>query len=180
MKNSDPGLERFRFNPPQSLHHQQVIAATWMGNSMLDYLLYIPKAELPEGGAWIDVLHATNLPNLISGGAAHRDDQLRDFQLMGYYTEGGNIVEQDHGWKIEDVGGGNLYITEDGGDDSLVVPIGIIVRIGRRPPKLCERNDVHDFGDGTYSLKAQPNVRLMDEEEYRELHEALRLGSEGN
>lgn len=133
MKTPDQGLERFRFNPPISLHHQQVIAAIWMGNSMLDYLLYIPKAELPEGGAWIDVIHATDLPNLVAGGASRRDDQLRDFELMGYYTEGGNIVEQNHGWKIEDVGGGNVYITEDGGDDSLVVPIGILVRVGRRP-----------------------------------------------
>lgn len=172
MKNSDPGLERFRFNPPQSLHVQQVIAATWMGNSMLDYLLYIPKTDIPEGGAWCDVIHATNLPNLISGGASRRDDQLRDFQLMGYYTEGGNIVEQDHGWRLEDVGGGNLYITEDGGDDSLVVPIGIIVRVGRRPAKLSERTDVVSLGNGSYCLRNDPNVHLMD------LEERARIGTE--
>jgi hypothetical protein len=162
MKNSDLGLERFRFNPPQSLHVQQVIAATWMGNSMLDYLLYIPKTDIPEGGAWVDVIHATDLPNLISGGAARKDDQLRDFQLMGYYTEGGNIVEQDHGWKLEDVGGGNIYITEDGGDDSLVVPIGIIVRVGRRPAKLSERDDMISLGNGSYQSRIHPNQHHMD------------------
>ena len=164
MSKIDSGLERFRFSPPKSLHVQQVIAATWMGDSLIDYLLYIPLTDIPEGGAWVDVVHATNMPNMISGGASRKDDQLRDFQLMGYYTEGGNIVEQDTGWKLEDVGGGNIYVTDDGAALA-VVPIGIVLRIGRRPAKLCERDDVVSLGNGSYCLRNSPHVNLMDESE---------------
>lgn len=164
MSKIDSGLERFRFSPPMSLQVQQVIAATWMGNSMIDYLLYIPLTDIPDGGAWVDVVHATNLPNMISGGASRKDDQLRDFQLMGYYTEGGSLVEQDTGWKLEDVGGGNLYVTDDESEVP-VVPIGIILRIGRRPAKLSERDDTVSLGNGSYTLRNDPNVHLMDLEE---------------
>jgi hypothetical protein len=135
-----------------------------MGDSLIDYLLYIPLTDIPDGGAWVDVVHATNLPNMISGGASRKDDQLRDFQLMGYYTEGGSLVEQDTGWKLEDVGGGNIYVTDDG-SVLPVMPIGVVLRIGRRPAKLCECTDVVSLGNGSYCLKDSPHVHLMDESE---------------
>lgn len=126
---------RFRLKPPIDFNGMDVLAATWQPGGLMDYLAYIPVSSIPEGGAWVDLQHITNLPNLMWQGLTKKDDRVTGYQLMGYYTEAGTLVETDVGWSVDDVGGGNAYIVPTYGEQP-VTPVGIIVSVSRCPVVL--------------------------------------------
>lgn len=130
-------VERFALKLPQSFTIKQVIAATLsydQGRNTMDYLLYIPANDIPEGGVWVDVIQLTNLPRVISGGAAREDDQVDAVDLLGYFDQAAQFHETCYGWTAEAVGDGNYYVTDAEVPDGAQQPErveGIVLRIAR-------------------------------------------------
>lgn len=130
-------MGRFALKLPQSFTNKQVIAATLsydQGRNCMDYLLYIPIGDLPEKGAWFDVVQLTNLPRVIGGHAAREDDQVDAVDLLGYFDQAAQFHETCHGWSIEAVGAGNYYITDAEVPEGTRQPDkveGIVLRVAR-------------------------------------------------
>lgn len=179
MNENDIG--RFALRLPRDFAKQEVVAATWgmAGVSQVDYLLYVPAANVPEGGAWIDVIHATNLENMIAADATKPDDVLVGFAVLGYFNLQGQFQQDAEPWGIEDVGGGNLYVTWSDRDPEHVAA-GLIVRIARRAAKeselepidliavasgrltMQERSDARRFSEYTAAVTSQPPEQIYE------------------
>lgn len=153
---------RFAIRLPQNFLNKQVIAATWTtedGRCCMDYLLYIPIGELPDGGAWVDVVQATNLPNLMSAGTTRPDDPVDAVDLLGYFDQKALFTETCFGWTTESVGDGNYYIVDadvPAGAHEPESVEGIVLRVARSGTRLTHRRgEVELEGevvDGRYRL----------------------------